>query len=267
MKHRVPLIRFGKIIAFMAAVLCTTKLTLAFGMLANASTTAFSFLIIVLLSAFFGDFLVALTTSIVAALCFDYYFLPPFGTFNITSFFDWISLATFLLASVMISRLTASASENKIQVRTLNKSLVQLKEFGEWLLSIPDNTLTLSGIAKEALNIFSLDYCSIHVYGDGKWQHFTGAAASNISQEIENHLKVLQDHPSNVMELAEENILGVEFIKINKGKELLALLAVKSRTLPTVAIETIAYSIGVRLSIIMENKGFLKQEENPNKGM
>lgn len=247
-KHRVLLIRFGKVIAFIAAVLCITKLTLTFSALANTSTTAFIFIVIVLLSAFFGDFFIALTTSIVATLCFDYYFLPPFGTFNITSFFDWISLATFLLASVMISRLTASAAANKIQAGILNKSLVQIKQFGAWLLSMPNENLTLSEIAREVLNIFSLEYCSIHVYGDGKWVHFSGSAASNISQEIESKLQNIQDHPTDVMELAEENILGVEYIKINKEKELFAILAVKSKTLPTVALETIAYLIGVRLN-------------------
>ena len=103
-KHRDNLIRFGKMLGFTAAILVTTKLTLVFGGLANASTTAFSFLIIVLLSAFFGDLLVAITTSIVATLCFDYFYLPPVGTFYIAAFSDWISLAAFLLALCIISR-------------------------------------------------------------------------------------------------------------------------------------------------------------------
>jgi K+-sensing histidine kinase KdpD len=250
LKYRASLIRFGKIFFFTAAILAVTKLTLLFGPLAATSTTAFSFLIIVLLSAFFGDFIVAVTASIIAALCFDYYFLPPFGTFYIASFSDWIALAAFLLTSVIISRLTASAAENKMQANALNKSLGQLKEFGERLLSIPNDKLTLSVIAEEALKIFLLEYCSIHVYGEGKWRHFTGAAQSNLSQEVENRLKIIQDHPNDVMDLADENILGVRYARINKGEELLALLAVKSKTLPAEALGTIAYTIGIRLNAI-----------------
>ena len=254
-KHRAMLLRFGKLLLFIAAILITTKLTLEFGRLTTTATTAFSFLIIVLLSAFFGDLLVAIITSIVAALCFDYFYLPPYGTFNINAFSDWISLATFLLASVVISHLTASAAENKAKVNVLNKTMVQLKEFGAWLLSMPHDQLTLSKIAAEALNIFSLEYCSIHVYGEGKWQHFSGAASPpDFSQEIENRLKVYQDHPRNLMELAEEDMLGVRYMQINKGKTQLALLAVKSRTLPTIAIGSIAYMIGIRLGRIMEDK-------------
>ena len=246
-KHRKALIRFGKIIVFTGAVLATTKLTLLFGTLANTSTAAFSFLIIVLLSAFFGDFFVAFFTSIAASLCFDYYFLPPFGTFYIASFSDWMSLAAFLLTSVIISYLSASAADNKIKAGVLNKSLEQLKEFGERLLSMRNDDLTLSEIAKEALSVFSLEYCSMHVYGDGKWRHFTGSAASNISQEVENYLKVFKDHPIDVMDLVEENMLGVRYSRINKGKEPFALLAVKSKTLPTEVIGTIASIISVRL--------------------
>ncbi|HMD68554.1 MAG TPA: DUF4118 domain-containing protein, partial [Chitinivibrionales bacterium] len=241
-------------LAFAAAILVATKLTLVFGSLTNASTAAFSFLIIVLLSAFFGNLLVAISTSLVATLCFDYFYLPPVGTFNITAFSDWISLAAFLLASVITSRLTAAAAENKRKANVLNNALVQLKEFGKWLLSIPQDRLTLTGIAQKVLTIFSLEYCSIHVYGEGKWQHFTGSATTNIPEEIENRLKFLQDHSRNLMELADESILGVRYVQISKETSTLALLAVKSETLPTEAMGTIAYMIGVQLSMIMEDK-------------
>jgi K+-sensing histidine kinase KdpD len=247
------LIRVGKIMAFVLAIFATTKLTLMFGTLANASTTAFTFLIIVLLSAFFGDFLVAISTSIVATLCFDYYFLPPYGTFYIASFSDWISLATFLLASVIISHLTASAVENKSNADALTKSLVQLKEFGKWLLSIPPDKHTLSGIAQKALEIFCLEYCSIHVYGKGKWQHFSGSAAVNINEEIERRLTLFQDHSRELMELADENILGVRYMQISRGSSTLALLAVKGDSLPEEVLGSIAYMIGVQLSLIIKS--------------
>ena len=125
--------KLGKIVFFSAAILGTTKLTLEFGQLDNVATAAFCFLIIVVLAANFGDFLVAAITSVVATLCFDYFYLPPVGTFNITAFSDWISLAAFLLASVSISRLTASAAENTARAVLLEKTVLQLSEFGRWL--------------------------------------------------------------------------------------------------------------------------------------
>jgi K+-sensing histidine kinase KdpD len=251
-KQRPILVRIVKIFIFTAAVLITTKLTLEFGMLAKVPTAAFSFLIIVLLSAFFGDLIVAITTSIIATLCFDYFYLTPVGTLNISSFSDWISLTAFLLTSVIISHLTASAAENKSNATMLNKTILQIKEFAEWLLSIPQEHLTLSEIAEETLKVFSLNYCSIHVYGEGKWQHYTGVASSAIPHDIENRLQSFEDHSTDVMEIADENMFGVTYAQINKGTSTLALLAVKSDTLPADAIGAIAYMIGVRISTTIE---------------
>ena len=252
-RHPGALIRLVKVLVFSGAILCATKLTLVFGTLANTATAAFSFLIIVLLSAYFGDLLVAVITSLVATMCFDYFYLPPVGRFNIAAFSDWISLATFLIASFIVSWLTAEAAENKAKSNVLNKTLVQIKEFGEWLLSQPQDRLTLSEIAKETLNIFSLEYCSIHVYGEGTWRHFTGSAATAIPREIENQLKIIQDHPMDLMEMVDENMLGVHYMQIKKGTTTQAMLVVKSRKLPADAIGTIAYMIGVRLGNIMKD--------------
>jgi two-component system sensor histidine kinase KdpD len=253
-RNRDTFIKIGKILVFGALILSTTKLIHVFAVFSTSSTAAFSFLIIVLLSAFFGDLLVAIITSIVATFCFDYFFLPPFGTLNIAAFEDWISLVVFLVASVIISHLTASAAENATNVKEIKKAMKQLEEFAELLLATPYNQLTLSGIATEALRIFSLEYCSIHVYSEGKWNNYTGAAESSISDKVENLPKIVQDHPTQLMDFADESLLGVQYRQINKGKTPVALLAIKSSTLPSEAIGTMAYMVGVRLNTITKEQ-------------
>jgi two-component system sensor histidine kinase KdpD len=253
-RNRATFMKIGEIVVFGALILSTTKVIQVFAAFSTPSTAAFSFLIIVLLSAFFGDLLVAIITSIVATFCFDYFFLPPFGTLNIAAFEDWISLVAFLVASVIISRLAASAAENATNVKNLKKTMEQLKEFAELLLATPNDQLTLSGIAIEALRIFSLEYCSIHVYSEGKWDHFTGTAESSISEEVQNRLKLVQDHATQLSDIADESLLGVQYMQINKGMTPVALLAIKSSTLPSEAIGTIAYMIGVRLDMITKKR-------------
>jgi two-component system sensor histidine kinase KdpD len=253
-RNKVTFIKIGKLLVFCALILSTTKLIHVFAALSTPSTAAFSFLIIVLLSAFFGDLLVAMITSIVATLCFDYFFLPPFGTFHIAAYSDWISLTAFLVASVIISHLTASAAKNATNAKELKKAMEQLEEFAKLLLDTPYDQLTLSGIAIKALRIFSLEYCSIHVYNEGKWDHFTGTAETSISEEVKNRLKLVQDHPTQLIDFAEESLLGVRYMQINKGASPVALLAIKSSTLPSEAIGTIAYMIGVRLNTITKKQ-------------
>lgn len=260
-KNKAILKRSAQILAFSAAVLCATALTLKFHTLSSTSTAAFVFLIIVLLSAFFGNLLVAVITSVTATLCFDYYYLPPVGTFTIAAFSDWISLAAFLLVSVIISKLTASAAERKAEAAMLENSLLRLKDFGTWLLSIPADQLTLSKLAGETLRIFLFEYCSIHVYGEGKWHHFTGAAAAgDIFMQIKNQIDLHNDHNADLSEIVEENMLGVQYMKISDITEPQAVLVVKTRTLSTDVIGAIASLLGIRIMEIMKNKDLLTRQ-------
>ena len=47
--------------------------------------------------------------SLVATACYNYFFIPPVGTFTIADPANWVALAVFLLASVVVSRLVARA--------------------------------------------------------------------------------------------------------------------------------------------------------------
>jgi K+-sensing histidine kinase KdpD len=246
--RRLILMRAGKVLGFSATVLAGTAVLSGLGASAYSSTAAFLFLIVVMLSAFFGDFAVAAIVSIVAALCFDYFFLQPFGTLDITAFSDWIALGAFLTAAIIVSYLTAQAAAAGRERNELKTAVAQASEFGGWLLSQPNEGLTLSDIAKKALELFALDYVSIHVYGEGRWQHFSGAATSGILPEVEGQLARLPDHRTDVLDLADESAPGVRYRKIDARGSLFALLAVKGGTLPEEALGLIAHLISVRLA-------------------
>jgi K+-sensing histidine kinase KdpD len=233
---------------FSAAIFLVTILSNKFPLIASPSTAAFLFLIIVLLSAFFGDAIIGIIVSLIATVCFDYFFLPPVGTFSITAFPDVIALTAFLLTAVIISRLTASARENADSAKNYDKALAGLKEFGSWLVSIPGDQLTLAKIAQAALDIFKLEYCSVHAFGSGKWNHFSGTAQLDLSREIEKRaLKLIEDHPTSVMEFAEESIIGVQYGQVNIGGAPHALFAVKSANLPLPVIDILTHQVGLRL--------------------
>jgi two-component system sensor histidine kinase KdpD len=75
----------------------------------NPSTVGFVFLIVVLASSLRGGLLVGMAASIVATLCYNFFFLPPLHTFTIHDPSNWVALAAFLIASVMVSRLVIAA--------------------------------------------------------------------------------------------------------------------------------------------------------------
>jgi two-component system sensor histidine kinase KdpD len=246
--------RIVHVIAFSAAVLVVTRLALQFGKVANTGTVGFSFLILVTLSAFFADMTVAVITSVIAGLCFNYFFLPPIGTWTIAAVDDWIALAALLLTAIAISRLTSSARAHWDRAKMLDDALMKLKEFGVWLLSVPHDRLTLSGTASEVVKRFAAEYCSIHVFVEGKWHHFSGVAQSELSEKIESRLRSMPDHPTDALEIAEEHAPGMRYAQINQGDTPLALLAIKSGSLPSSAINVLAYMIGLRLADILQNR-------------
>ena len=74
---------------------------------ANPTTIGFVFLVVVLLAALRLGLAAATLASLAATACYHYFFLPPVGTWMIADPANWVALATFLLASVVVSRLAA----------------------------------------------------------------------------------------------------------------------------------------------------------------
>ena len=58
----------------------------------NATTIALAYLLVILFVASLGDVIVAVATSVVATLCFNFFFLPPLGTFTIADPHNWVAL-------------------------------------------------------------------------------------------------------------------------------------------------------------------------------
>lgn len=75
----------------------------------NPSTTGFAFLIVVLVASLRGGLLIGTVTSIVATLCYNFFFFPPLYTFTIHDAANWVALAAFLVTSVIVSRLVIAA--------------------------------------------------------------------------------------------------------------------------------------------------------------
>jgi two-component system sensor histidine kinase KdpD len=82
---------------------------LAFRLELNIVTGAFLFLIMVVLSAAYGGFWSGVLTSMLAAMCLDYFFLPPIFHFNISDPMDWVALGTFEFTALVITLLQEQA--------------------------------------------------------------------------------------------------------------------------------------------------------------
>lgn len=73
----------------------------------NSTTVALALLLIILFTATFRGSKPALLASVLAMLCFNFFFLPPFHTFTIEDPQNWVALAAFLATAVTAGELSA----------------------------------------------------------------------------------------------------------------------------------------------------------------
>ena len=100
----------GAAVAWFIALAGTAVVTaVGRAMRLNPNTVGFAFLIVVLASAMRGGLLAGTVASIVATLCYNYFFFPPLYTFTIHDSSNWVALAAFLVTSVVVSRLVIDA--------------------------------------------------------------------------------------------------------------------------------------------------------------
>src|SRR5258708_3073938 len=99
----------GRLLVSLAVVAAVTGVAVRVG--ANAATVGFAYLITILGIAVWGGLTISLISSIAATACYNYFFLPPVGTFTIQDPANWIALATFFIASLVVSRLVVNARE------------------------------------------------------------------------------------------------------------------------------------------------------------
>src|SRR5918911_2009894 len=107
--------------AYVVAALSVFALTLVLkivGMHVNAATVSLALLLNVLFIATRWGSLPALFTSILAMLCFNFFFLPPFGTFTIAATDNWVALLAFLVTAVTAGQLSARAKKRAEEAET-----------------------------------------------------------------------------------------------------------------------------------------------------
>jgi PAS domain S-box-containing protein len=113
----------GALWLFGAAALAVTT-WVCFRLDLGFAATSFAFLLEVVLLSLLDSLISSLVFSIIAVICLDYFFVPPLYTLFILSSQDYWALATFVVASIVITtlvrRLRQAAETLREQARLLD---------------------------------------------------------------------------------------------------------------------------------------------------
>ena len=107
----------------------------------NPTTVALTFLVLVLFTSAWG-FRIALITAFAATALFNFFFLPPVGTFTIADPQNWIALFSFLITAVVASNLAERARRQTELARERRLEVERLYALSQQLLT-SDNTAHL----------------------------------------------------------------------------------------------------------------------------
>jgi two-component system sensor histidine kinase KdpD len=117
----------------------------------NPTTVALTFLLTVLLVAAYWGFRFSVFLAVLATLAFNYYFLPPVGTFTVADPQNWVALFAFLVTAGIASELADRA-------RRQTADAVQRRRDVERLYSFSQRLLATDNVA-ELLNAIPLYVC------------------------------------------------------------------------------------------------------------
>ena len=108
----------------------------------NHTTVAVSFLLAILAVAAAWGQRYAIPLAIAAALCFNFFFLPPYGSFTIADTQNWVALFAFFLTAIIASNLSERARRQTTEARRRRWDVERLYIFSQQLL-VSENMLEL----------------------------------------------------------------------------------------------------------------------------
>jgi two-component system, OmpR family, sensor histidine kinase KdpD len=123
----------------------------------NQTTVALTFLVMVQFAAFRWGLIYSVCLSIGCTLLYNYFFLPPVGSFTISDPQNWIALLAFLASAIVISRISESERRQAGVSEARRSEMERLYEFSNQLLMEENLHDVASHAPRVVASIFAFD--------------------------------------------------------------------------------------------------------------
>jgi two-component system sensor histidine kinase KdpD len=196
----------------------------------NETVVGFTFLLAVLSASAVWGLSVAAVMSIAAAVVYDYFFLPPIGTFNISDARDWAALCSFLVTAGIGSYLSAWARR---EARTANQrrgETEQLYKFSQHLLAAGDPTQAFEAIPRYVVESFATGPVSLSLV-DNSRLYSAGPDLNRVKHDVEGSV-AHEELPAN----GEQN---THVIPLRLGEQELGSLRISGSVPSPTALEAL----------------------------
>jgi two-component system sensor histidine kinase KdpD len=235
--------------------------------LSNATTVALTFLLVVLLTAATARLVVAVVTSVAAMLCFNFFFLPPVGTWTIADPQNWVALIVFLAVSLVASRLSQVARTRTAEAVGRRDELARLFDLSRDVLVMTATPDAVARLARSLGRRFDLEVVAIAIPAPGGWTVSQGGTAvipldegqlsdafdaATRTLEFDAHARTYAGHRSIT-------VAGrvVRLVPLRAGTKPIGLLAAAGRPVEPGTLDTLAGIVAIsieRMQFLDERK-------------
>jgi two-component system sensor histidine kinase KdpD len=228
-------------VRILGALGCVLGITfLSFRLLrVNATTQGFLYLILVLAIATTWGFLEATIASLAAMICYNYFFLPPVGTFVIADPQNWVALFAFLATALTASQLSERAKRRTREAVDRQLELERLYALSRAILLTDATQPTAKQVAHQIA--YTFEFPAVALFDRGSGEIYRAGPGS--LPDIDGSLR-----ESALRSIVTRNETGrVIVTPIRLGGEPIGSLAINGATLSDAALQSLLNLVAVGL--------------------
>ncbi|HEY2457915.1 MAG TPA: ATP-binding protein [Candidatus Acidoferrum sp.] len=231
----------GRGIGFAVAASLLASITFGYSKLlhVNQTTVALSFLLGILAVSAVWGMVVSVFMSITAMLLFNYYFLPPIGTFTIADPQNWVALFAFLCTSIMGSQLSARIRKEADAAHGRRREVERLYEFSQKLLGEGNVIQLLNAIPNYIVDCFEAGAVELFVAQKDKFYR-SGYGAAQIDEE---QMKFAFSRD----EIACDSASALYFVPVRLGVKPIGSLGISGARLSRQTLEAISSVVAISM--------------------
>jgi two-component system, OmpR family, sensor histidine kinase KdpD len=129
----------------------------------NPTTVALTFLVMVQMAAFSWGLAYSVSLAIGCTLLYNYFFLPPIGSFTIADPQNWIALFAFLASAIFISNISENERRQTALREARRSEMERLYEFSNQLLMEENLHDVASHTPRVVASIFAFDAVTLYL--------------------------------------------------------------------------------------------------------
>jgi two-component system, OmpR family, sensor histidine kinase KdpD len=148
----------------------------------NQTTVGFSFLLAILAVSALWGMAVSAVMSVVAMLAFNFFFLPPIGTFTIADPQNWVALFAFLVTAIVGSQLSVRIRREADAANQRRREIERLYVFSQKLLGEGNVIRLLNAIPEHLMDAFEGSSASLFLSDKNDFYH-AGLCTPRLDEE------------------------------------------------------------------------------------